>query len=86
METRLKINSKGKEKTTKFGNISDNGYLDWLLHQNVFPLSRESKILYCLAKAKDSHFKNLSRSPFTELAFEFDYKKEFTLKVYIQIH
>ena len=33
-----KINSKGKDKTTKLRNINDNGYLDWLLHQNVFPL------------------------------------------------
>ena len=40
-----KINSKGKEKTTKFRNISDNGYLDWLLHQNVFPLREQNSIL-----------------------------------------
>ena len=31
-------------------------------------------------------FEELFRSPFTELAFEFDYKKEFILKVLIQIH
>ena len=36
----------------------------------------ESKILYCLAKAKDTQW----------ASFEFDYKKEFMLKVYIQIH
>ena len=36
---------------------NDNGYLDWLFHQNVIPLS-ESNSIQCLAMAKDSHLRN----------------------------
>ena len=57
---------------------------DWLLHQNVFPLRELNSILS--GKGKGFKFEELFRSPFTTLAFEFDYKKEFTLKVYIQSH
>ena len=64
-----KIKSKGKKKTTKFRNISDNGYLDWLLHQNVFA-QRESNSMLS-DKGKEFSFEEASRSPFTELAFEF---------------
>ena len=56
----FKINSKGKEKTTKFRHVSDNGYLNRSLHQNVFSLG-DSKILYCLAKTKDSRLRNYLR-------------------------
>ena len=34
----------------------DNGFLDWLFHQNVFPLRESTSI--CLAIAKDSHLRN----------------------------
>ena len=34
-----------KEKTTKFCNINDNGCLDWLFYQNVFPLRESNSIL-----------------------------------------
>ena len=36
----------------------------------------ESQILYCLAKAKDSHLRNYLEVHFSELAFEFYCKKE----------
>ena len=74
----FKINRKGKEKTIKFRNISDNSYLDWL------SLSESNSILP--SKFQEFTFEELIRSPFTELAFEFYYKKEFMLKVLIQIH
>ena len=76
-----KIKSKGKEKTTKFRNISDNGYLDWLLHQNDFP-PRESNSIPS-GKGKGFAFEESFRTPFTVLAFEFYNKKEFMLKVLI---
>ena len=38
-----KINSEGKEKTTKFRNIIDN--LDWLFQQGAFPLRESNSIL-----------------------------------------
>ena len=68
-------------------NISDNGHLDWLLYQNIFPLRESNSILF--AKSKGFTFKELKSvvgSPFTELAFEFYYKKEFMLKVLIKTH
>ena len=34
----------------------DNGYLDWLFHENVFPLRESTSIMF--AKAKDSHLTN----------------------------
>ena len=37
--------TKAKRKRQKFRNISDNGNLDWLLHQNVFPLRVGNSIL-----------------------------------------
>ena len=37
-------------------------------------------------KVKEYTIEELFRSPFTELAFEFYYKKEFVLIVLIQIH
>ena len=37
-------------------------------------------------KGKEFTFEEIFRSPFTELAFEFNYKKEFMSKVLIQIH
>ena len=43
----------------------DNGYLDWLFHQNVFPL-RESNSLMC-GNGIGFTFKEFSRSAFTEL-------------------
>ena len=55
-----KINSKSKEKTAKFRNISDNGYLDWLFHQNVFPLRELNSILS--GKGKGLIFEELFRS------------------------
>ena len=68
------IKSKGKEKTRKFRNINDNGYLDWLFDQNVFPVRESNYILS--GKGKEFAFEELFRSPFTELAFEFCCKKE----------
>ena len=68
----------------KFRNISDNCCFDWLLHQNVFPLSDSNSILS--GKGSGFTFQEFFRSPFTELAFEFDYTKEFIMKVFIQIH
>ena len=82
----FKINSKDKEKTTKFRNISDKWLFRWVLslfHYNVFPL-RES-ISMLPGKGKGFTLDELFRSPFTELAFEFYYKQEFMLKVLIQI-
>ena len=74
----FRVNSKGKEKTTKSHNISDNSYLDWL------PLRESNSILS--GKFQEFTFEELIGSPFTELVFEFYYKKEFMLKVSIQIY
>ena len=74
-----KIKRQRNRKTTKIRNISGDGYLDWLLHQNVFPLREYHSILS--GKSKGFTFEELFRSSFTELDFEFDYKKELTLKV-----
>ena len=65
-------------------NISDNSYLTWLSHQNIFPLGEPNPTPS--GKGKGFTFEELFRSPFTEFAFEFDYKKELMLKVLIQIH
>ena len=46
-----------------------NGYLDWLFHQNVFPLRKPNSILF--GKGKEFTFEELFRSSFTQLAFEF---------------
>ena len=78
-----KINSKGKGKTN-FLSINDNGYLDWMFHKNVFPLRESNSILS--PKGKGFTFEELFKNPFTEFAFEFDYKKESVLKILIQIH
>ena len=32
------------KKKTKFRNVSDNGYLDWLFDENVFPLKQSNSI------------------------------------------
>ena len=56
MQVQKSIAKACKEKTTKFRKISENGYLHWMLQQNIF--LRESKILYCLSKTKDSHLRN----------------------------
>ena len=50
--------------------------VDRLLHQNAFAL-RE---LNCVLSGKCKGF------TFSELGFEFDYKKKFMLKLFIQIH
>ena len=63
-----------QKETTKFRNISDKGYLDRLFQQNVFHLRESNSILSGKGKW------------FTELALECHYKKEFMLKVLIQIH
>ena len=65
-----KINSKGKEKSTKSRNISgnDNDYLDWLLQQNVFPLREQNSKLS--GKGLGFQFQELFKSLFTELPFE----------------
>ena len=55
--------------------------MDWLFHWNVFTLRESISILS--GKGKGFTFEELFRSPFTELAFEFYYKKEFMLKVLI---
>ena len=70
------------KKKQNFVNISNNGYVDWLLHQNVFPLREQNSILP--SKFLGFIFQELFRSPFTELAFEFDIEKEFMLKVFIK--
>ena len=57
-----------------------------LFHQNVFSSEIESKNSILSGKVKEFTFEALFRSPFTELAFDFYYKKEFMLKVLIQIH
>ena len=45
----------------------DDGYLDWLFHQNVFPLRElESNSIMC-GNGIGFRFKELSRSAFTEL-------------------
>ena len=62
----------------------DNGYVNWLLHWNVFPLRGQNSILS--GKGKGLAFEEFYRSPITELAFEFDYKKEFMFEVFIKIH
>ena len=52
-----------------------------IFHQNVFPLRESNSILF--GKVKEFTFEALFRSPFTEQAFHFHYKKEFMLKVLI---
>ena len=54
--------AKAKRKQQNFRNISDNGNLDWLLHQNVFSFERVK-----FHKGKDSHLRNYLESPLTEL-------------------
>ena len=44
----------------------DNDYLDWLLHQNVFPLKVESTSIMS-GNGKGFTLEELFRSPFTEL-------------------
>ena len=56
----------------------------WLLHLDVFPLREQNFILF--GKGKGFTFEELFKSPFTELAFESDYKKELMLKACIQVH
>ena len=46
----------------------------------------ERVTFYTSGKGKGFAFEELFRSSFTELAFEFDYKKEFAMKAFIQIH
>ena len=52
--------------------------------RTFFPLSESNSVLS--GKGSGFMFQELFRSPFTELAFEFDYTKEFIMKVFIQIH
>ena len=75
---------RSKEKKAKFRNSSDNGYLDWLLHQTDFPLRESNSILS--VKGKGFTVEELFRNPFTDLVFEFYCKKDILLKVLIQIH
>ena len=42
----------------------DNGYLDWLFHQNVFPLRDSDSIM--TGNGKEFTFEELFRSAFTE--------------------
>ena len=77
------VNRSLKADCTDF-NINDNGYLDWLFHQNVFPLRESNSVLS--GEGKGCTFEELFRSVLSELAFEFDCNKELKLKVLIQIH
>ena len=43
----------------------DNGYIDWLFHQNVFPLRESTSIMS--GNGKRFTLEELFRSPFSEL-------------------
>ena len=61
------------------------GEIDHNFHYHVFDdVTCKPPILS--SKGQGFTFQELFRSPFTELAFEFDWKKEFMLKSFVQIH
>ena len=50
---------------TEIVHNTDNGYLDWLFHQNVFPLRESTSIMS--GNGKGFTLEELFRSPLTEL-------------------
>ena len=56
-----------KRKTTKFRHISDNGYLDWFFHQNVFT-QREYNFMLSGKDKGITICEELFRSQYTKLA------------------
>ena len=48
-----------------------NGYLDWLFHQNIFPMKVSTSIMQ--GNGKGFTFEELFRCPFTELWLSFPF-------------
>ena len=71
--------AKAKRKQQHFVISVTIGCLAWLLHQKTFSLRESNSILS--GKGKGFTFEELFRSPLSEIAFEFDQKKELMLKV-----